>query len=88
MTPCVASLVPRIASLVPSPTELVVALGLQARLLARTGSCIHPADAVRAVPEVGGTKDVDLARLRQLAPTHVLVNVDGNRLDTVEAIRA
>ena len=70
----------RIASLVPSLTELVVALGLARCLVARTGFCIHPAQALREVPKVGGTKDVNLARLRRLAPTHVLVNVDENRL--------
>jgi hypothetical protein len=79
---------PRIASLVPSLTELVVELGLAGHLVARTGFCIHPADRLGAVPKVGGTKDVDLAKLRRLAPTHVLVNVDENRLETVEAIRA
>jgi ABC-type hemin transport system substrate-binding protein len=79
---------PRIASLVPSLTELVFALGLGEHLVARTGFCIYPADAVRAVPKVGGTKDVNLPKLRRLAPTHVLVNVDENRLDTAAAIRA
>lgn len=79
---------PRIASLVPSLTELLVVLGLGPQLVARTGFCVHPADAVKGVPKVGGTKDVNLAKLRRLAPTHVLVNVDENRLDTVEAIRA
>lgn len=79
---------PRIASLVPSLTELLVALGLGPQLVARTGFCVHPADALKAVPKVGGTKDVNLAKLRRLAPTHVLVNVDENRLDTVEAIAA
>jgi ABC-type Fe3+-hydroxamate transport system substrate-binding protein len=78
---------PRIASLVPSVTELVCALGLGARLVARTGFCIHPAAELSAVPKVGGTKDVNLEKLRRLAPTHVLVNVDENRLDTVAALR-
>ena len=78
---------PRIASLVPSLTELVVALGLAQCLVARTGYCVHPAAALRAVPMVGGTKNVNLAKLRRLAPTHVLVNVDENRLDTVAALR-
>lgn len=78
----------RIASLVPSLTELVVVLGLGDRLVARTGWCIHPAAAVAGVPKVGGTKTVNLAKLRRLAPTHVLVNVDENRIETVEAIRA
>ncbi|MDP3085915.1 MAG: helical backbone metal receptor [Rubrivivax sp.] len=77
----------RIASLVPSVTELVVALGLAERLVARTGFCIHPRQALLSVPKVGGTKDANLAKLRRLAPTHVIVNVDENRLDTVDALR-
>lgn len=78
----------RIASLVPSLTELVVELGLGSKLVARTGFCIHPALPLRGVPKVGGTKDVNLAKLRQLAPTHVLVNVDENRVDIVPALQA
>lgn len=79
---------PRIASLVPSLTELLFALGLGHAMVARTGFCIHPEPEVRAVPKVGGTKDVKLERLRELAPTHVVVNIDENRRETVEAIRA
>jgi len=78
----------RIASLVPSLTELLVALGLRDALVARTGFCVHPAEALRDVPKVGGTKDVNLVKLQRLAPTHVLVNVDENRAETVEAMRA
>jgi len=77
----------RIASLVPSLTELLVALGLGPNLVARTGFCIHPAAALRDVPKVGGTKDVNLAKLARLAPTHVLVNIDENRRDTADALR-
>jgi ABC-type Fe3+-hydroxamate transport system substrate-binding protein len=77
----------RIASLVPSLTELVVALGLRPQLVARTGFCVHPAEVLRDVPKVGGTKDVNLGKLARLAPTHVLVNVDENRLETVQALR-
>lgn len=79
---------PRIASLVPSATETLVALGLAPCLVARTGFCIHPADAVKAVPKVGGTKDVNLAKLRAIAPSHVVVNVDENRRETADALRA
>jgi len=77
---------PRIACLVPSITELLFALGLGDRVVARTGFCVHPHDAVRAVPKVGGTKDPDVARLAALAPTHVIVNVDENRREVVEEI--
>ena len=79
---------PRIASLVPSATETLVALGLGPCLVARTGFCIHPAGTVKDVPKVGGTKDVNLAKLRKLAPTHAVVNVDENRRETAEALRA
>lgn len=78
----------RIASLVPSLTELLVALGLGDVLVARTGFCTHPAEALRRVPKVGGTKDVNLVKLERLAPTHLVVNVDENRRETVEAVRA
>lgn len=78
---------PRIASLVPSLTELVFALGLGEHLVARTGYCIHPAAEVGRVPKVGGTKDVNLAKLRRLAPSHALVNVDENRAETAAALR-
>jgi ABC-type Fe3+-hydroxamate transport system substrate-binding protein len=77
----------RIASLVPSLTELLFALGLGPQVVARTGFCIHPREA-RAVPKVGGTKDPDLAKLRSLAPTHLVVNVDENRREDVDAARA
>ena len=79
---------PRIASIVPSITELLFALGLGPWVIARTGYCKHPAEAVAAVPKVGGTKDVNLAKLRRLAPTHAIVNIDENRVETAEALRA
>lgn len=78
----------RIVSLVPSITELLCDLGLAGRLVGRTGFCIHPRETVRRIPKVGGTKDVKLDRIRAAAPTHVIVNVDENRRETAEALRA
>jgi hypothetical protein len=77
---------PRIVCLVPSVTELVCALGLSGQLVGRTGFCIHPWETVRHVPKVGGTKDVNLEKVRELAPTHVIVNVDENRREDAEAL--
>lgn len=74
----------RIACLVPSLTELLFDLDLGDQVVARTGFCIHPR-AARAVPRVGGTKDPDLGRLRDIAPTHLVVNVDENRREDVDA---
>lgn len=77
---------PRIVSLVPSLTELLFELDLGEQLVGRTGFCIHPREAVRAVPKVGGTKDVDIEAVLALAPTHLVVNVDENEKPTVDRL--
>jgi ABC-type Fe3+-hydroxamate transport system substrate-binding protein len=82
----VASAAARIVSLVPSITELLFDLGLQANVVGRTGFCIHPKDLVRKVPKVGGTKTIDLARIKRLHPTHLVVNIDENPRGMVEEI--
>jgi ABC-type Fe3+-hydroxamate transport system substrate-binding protein len=76
----------RIVSLVPSITELLCELGLAPRVVGRTGFCIHPAAQVGAIAKVGGTKDVNLAKIRALAPTHLVVNIDENEKPTVAAL--
>jgi hypothetical protein len=78
---------PRIISLVPSITELLVDLGFGPWIVGRTGFCIHPAMAVKAIAKVGGTKDVNLAKIKKLQATHVIVNVDENTLSVVQALR-
>lgn len=76
----------RIVSLVPSITELLCDLGLAGQLAGRTGFCIHPGAQVAAIAKVGGTKDVNIEKIRKLAPTHLVVNIDENEKPTVEAL--
>lgn len=76
----------RIVSLVPSITELLCDLGLAPQLVGRTGFCIHPAHVVREIAKVGGTKDVNIEKIRKLAPTHVVVNIDENEKPTVDLL--
>jgi ABC-type Fe3+-hydroxamate transport system substrate-binding protein len=76
----------RIVCLVPSITELLCELGLASQVVGRTGFCIHPHDTVAAIPKVGGTKDVNIGKIRSLAPTHVVVNIDENEKPTVERL--
>jgi ABC-type Fe3+-hydroxamate transport system substrate-binding protein len=76
----------RIVSLVPSLTELLFDLGLGSRVVGRTGFCVHPRAWLKTVPKVGGTKDVKLDAVRRLDPTHLVVNIDENRRETVEAL--
>jgi ABC-type Fe3+-hydroxamate transport system substrate-binding protein len=76
----------RIVSLVPSITELLFHLGLGSRMVGRTSFCVHPEAAVSCLPRVGGTKELRIDKLRALHPSHVIVNIDENRKQDVEAI--
>lgn len=78
----------RIVSLVPSVTELLVQWGLAARLVGRTRYCIEPKWIRNTVPMVGGTKDPDLDRIRDLAPDLVILEKDENPKSAAEALTA
>lgn len=74
---------PRIVSLVPSLTELICDLGLAKNLVGRTGFCVHPREVLRAIPKIGGTKDVNIARVREISPTHLIADIDENTREQV-----
>jgi ABC-type Fe3+-hydroxamate transport system substrate-binding protein len=76
----------RIISLVPSLTEALFELGLGERVIGVTEWCIHPREAVAALPKVGGTKTPDLAAIRALAPDLVIANHEENRRRDVERL--
>lgn len=82
-----AGLEARIACFVPSITELVIDLGLADQLVARTQYCIHPAEAVKDIPAIGGTKKVSLPKLKALKPTHAILNIDENTREMDAALR-
>ncbi|SIM75081.1 helical backbone metal receptor [Micromonospora cremea] len=75
----------RVVSLVPSLTE-AVALTLPGVLVGATDWCTHPAGL--DVARVGGTKYPDLDRVRALRPDLVLLNVEENRREDAESLRA
>lgn len=77
----------RIISLVPSQTELLVDLGLEAKLVGITKFCIHPKDLRIKKQIVGGTKKVDYDKIRALAPDIIICNKEENTLEIVENLR-
>ena len=77
----------RIVSLVPSLTEALFAFGLADRVAGVTRYCVEPAEA-RRKPKVGGTKNVDVAKVTALRPDLVLANVEENTREDVEALFA
>lgn len=78
----------RIVSLCPSLTELVFALGRGAELVGITDYCVHPADGVRAIEKVGGTKTPKVERIVELRPDVVLVNEEENRVEDARELEA
>jgi iron complex transport system substrate-binding protein len=76
----------RIVSLCPSLTETLLDLGLAGRVVGRTKYCIHPADRVGDIADVGGTKQVDLDRLRSLEPDLVIAEKEENTREQIDTI--
>jgi ABC-type Fe3+-hydroxamate transport system substrate-binding protein len=76
----------RIVSLVPSTTETLFSLGLGDRVVGITRFCVHPKDHLQAIPKVGGTKDVDVDRVRALRPDLILGNCEENTREIFEAL--
>lgn len=75
----------RVVSLVPSLTEAVAA-SVPEVLVGATDYCTHPAGL--DVARVGGSKYPDLDRVRALRPDLVLLNMEENRVEDVDALRA
>ena len=78
----------RIVSLVPSLTEALAALGLDAETVGLTRFCVHPAGWKQRKTIVGGTKGTDPARVLALTPDLVVANREENDRAPVEAIAA
>jgi ABC-type Fe3+-hydroxamate transport system substrate-binding protein len=78
----------RIVSLIPSTTETLCGLGLAEALVGVTAYCVEPRAVVRTKTRVGGEKDPDLERIRRLQPDLVVANLEENRREDVEALRA
>ncbi|WP_317170428.1 helical backbone metal receptor [Galbibacter sp. BG1] len=74
----------RIVSLVPSQTELLCDLGLEAQLVGITKFCVHPSHLKSNVTIVGGTKDVKYSKIKALQPDIILCNKEENTKEIVE----
>ena len=77
----------RVISLVPSQTELLFDLGLDAQIVGVTKFCIHPAEKVKDRTKIGGTKKVNLELIRSLQPDLVIGNKEENTKEDIEALQ-
>lgn len=76
----------RIISIVPSQTELLFYLGLNVEVIGITKFCIHPADRFNSTTKVGGTKQLDVEKIRLLNPNLIIANKEENDRLQVEEL--
>ena len=76
----------RIVSLVPSQTELLAHLGLEAEVVGITRFCERPEGWRSEKTIVGGTKQVDIETARTLDPDLILANHEENTAEDVETL--
>ncbi len=78
----------RIVSLVPSQTEFLHDIGLEEEVVGITKFCIYPSHWLKTKTSIGGTKNVDIEKVRSLQPDLILGNKEENTKEDIEALRA
>ncbi|MDQ0593665.1 ABC-type Fe3+-hydroxamate transport system substrate-binding protein [Chryseobacterium ginsenosidimutans] len=77
----------KVVSLVPSITEALFDLGLtEHEIVGRTKFCIHPEEKVKNVTIIGGTKNINIDKIKALQPDLILANKEENIKEQVEAL--
>lgn len=76
----------RIISLVPSQTELLYHLGLDEEVTGITKFCVHPQKWFREKTRIGGTKNINIEKIKSLHPDLVIANKEENVKEQVEAL--
>lgn len=77
----------KIISLVPSQTELLFDLGLENSIIGITKFCIHPEHFKKTKQIIGGTKNLNLEKIRQLKPDLIIANKEENEFDQITELK-
>lgn len=76
-----------IISLVPSITETLFDFGLtDHEVIGRTKFCIHPKELVKNVEIIGGTKNLNISKIKSLSPDLIIANKEENDKAQVEEL--
>jgi len=77
----------RVISLVPSITEALFDLGLTTdKIVGRTKFCIHPKNLVDKVEIIGGTKNLNIDKIKYLTPDLIIANKEESVKEQVEEL--
>lgn len=77
----------RIVSLVPSQTETLFDLGLEDELVGVTKFCVHPFHLKATKTIIGGTKQINIAKIQALQPDIIIANKEENTLEIVAQLK-
>jgi len=73
----------RIVSVVPSQSELLVDLGLMDKIVGVTKFCEHPGNLRAHKALIGGTKNLNIKKIKSLEPDLILANKEENTKDQI-----
>ncbi|GAC1302036.1 MAG: helical backbone metal receptor [Mucilaginibacter sp.] len=76
----------RIISVVPSQTELLFYLGLDNEVIGITKFCLYPEDKFKSTAKIGGTKQLDIAKIKTLQPDLIIANKEENERSQIEEL--
>jgi ABC-type Fe3+-hydroxamate transport system substrate-binding protein len=76
----------RIISLVPSQTELLFNLELEAETAGITKFCVHPQSWFKTKQRVGGTKTIKIDKIHLLKPDLIIANKEENVKEQIEEL--
>jgi ABC-type Fe3+-hydroxamate transport system substrate-binding protein len=76
----------RIISTVPSQTELLYDLGLNEEVIAITKFCIHPEEWFKTKTRIGGTKKLNIEKIKSLNPDLIIANKEENTREEIEEL--
>ncbi len=76
----------KIVSIVPSQTEFLFDIGLAEQIVGITKFCIHPQKYFKSTTKIGGTKTLDLQKIRELQPDIIIANKEENEQSQIEEL--
>ena len=77
----------RIISIVPSQSEFLWHIGIKEQLVGITKFCVHPTEMFKSIDRVGGTKKLDINKIRALKPDLIIANKEENNKTEIELLQ-
>jgi ABC-type Fe3+-hydroxamate transport system substrate-binding protein len=82
----ISELPKRIISTVPSQTELLYDLGLRDEVVGITKFCVHPKEWFETKIRIGGTKQLNIQKIKELTPDLIVANKEENRKEDIDEL--